>query len=1505
MAMMDLQRALLYSFFIISIIISSYNCSQEDPLDHNHLEEQASGYDSQAYPSYVGDGEFEGLIKLQSDVLGLQTLSEGGSKSIPVKTIDVNDSGVRADGEEDDTELFETAWDEACSSPEGATIVVPQCNYRLKPIIFQGPCKSNIAFLIHGTIEASGNQSDYKKDGKHWLVFDKVENLVVDGGGVIDGNGKIWWENSCKVNKSLPCKEAPTAVTFCECKNLAVKNLKIQNAQQNHVTFKKSNHVQVSNLTVTSPEESPNTDGIHVTDTQNIQITDSVIGTGDDCISIVSGSQNVQATNITCGPGHGISIGSLGQHGSKDYVSGVTVNGAKFSGTTNGNIEMNKVTNPIIIDQNYCDQDKPCKEKKSAVQVKNVVYKNIKGTSASEVAVKFDCSKTYPCQGILLQNVNLHREGDRTAKALFQLDSMDCLLLYRIGSQSLIGAAMDLEGDDAAGPKKTQVCQICSDDIGKTIDGEPFVACHVCAFPVCRPCYEYERKDGNHSCPQCKTKYKRHKGSPPIQGEEMEDADSEDAGNKSNNRISGVQDEKQKIERMLGWDSSSGRKEHLATTNYDKDGSLNHIPYLAGRRSVSGDLSAASPERYSMASPESGIRANTRVVDPTRDSGSLGFGNVAWRERIDGWKMKPEKNTAPMSVSNAPSEGRGGGDFDASTDVLMDDSLLNDEARQPLSRKVSIPSSRINPYRMVIVLRLVVLCIFLHYRLTNPVKNAYALWLISVICEIWFAISWILDQFPKWLPVNRETYLDRLSLRYEKEGEPSQLAAVDIFVSTVDPLKEPPLVTANTVLSILAVDYPVDKVSCYVSDDGAAMLTFETMSETSEFARKWVPFCKRYEIEPRAPEWYFSQKIDYLKDKVHPSFVKERRAMKREYEEFKIRVNGLVAKAQKVPDEGWVMQDGTPWPGNNIRDHPGMIQVFLGHSGGLDTEGNELPRLVYVSREKRPGFQHHKKAGAMNSLVRVSAVLTNGPFLLNLDCDHYINNSKALREAMCFLMDPNLGRTVCYVQFPQRFDGIDRNDRYANRNTVFFDINLRGLDGIQGPVYVGTGCVFNRTALYGYEPPLKPKHKKPGFLSSCFGGSRKKSSRSGGKDSKKKSSKHADPTLPVFNLEDIEEGVEGTGFDDEKSLLMSQMTLEKRFGQSTVFVASTLMENGGVPESATPESLLKEAIHVISCGYEDKTDWGNEIGWIYGSVTEDILTGFKMHARGWRSIYCMPKRPAFKGSAPINLSDRLNQVLRWALGSVEILLSRHCPIWYGYSGRLKWLERFAYINTTIYPITAIPLLAYCTLPAVCLLTGKFIIPQISNIASIWFISLFLSIFATGILEMRWSGVGIDEWWRNEQFWVIGGVSAHLFAVFQGLLKVLAGIDTNFTVTSKASDEDGDFTELYMFKWTTLLIPPTTLLIINLVGVVAGISYAINSGYQSWGPLFGKLFFAFWVIIHLYPFLKGLMGRQNRTPTIVVVWAVLLASIFSLLWVRVDPFTTKVTGPDVTQCGINC
>lgn len=58
---------------------------------------------------------------------------------------------------------------------------------------------------------------------------------------------------------------------------------------------------------------------------------------------------------------------------------------------------------------------------------------------------------------------------------------------------------------------------------------------------------------------------------------------------------------------------------------------------------------------------------------------------------------------------------------------------------------------------------------------------------------------------------------------------------------------------------------------------------------------------------------------------------------------------------------------------------------------------------------------------------------------------------------------------------------------------------------------------------------------------------------------------------------------------------MSQKSVEKRFGQSPVFIAATFMEQGGIPPTTNPATLLKEAIHVISCGYEDKTEWGKEV----------------------------------------------------------------------------------------------------------------------------------------------------------------------------------------------------------------------------------------------------------------------------------------------------------------------
>ncbi|XP_062115367.1 polygalacturonase-like [Humulus lupulus] len=371
------------------------------------------------------------------------TRSPSPSSSSP-QVFNVDDFGARGD-RSDDSQAFYKAWNRACSSKFGVVLVPKNRVYHLKPITFSGPCKSSqITMRISGTIKASPRRSDYEKDTRHWMVFDNVQNLRVEGGGTINGNGRKWWRNSCKINKALPCTHAPTAVTFYECKNLRVANLRSKNAQQMHINFQKCENVQAVNLRVIAPGNSPNTDGIHITDTQDIQIMNSVIRTGDDCISIVSGSKNVRATDITCGPGHGISIGSLGADNSEAEVSNVMVNRARISGTTNGvriktwqggsgyaknilfqNIEMINVTNPIIIDQNYCDQDEPCHEKRSAVKISDVVYNNIRGTSDSEVAVKFECSRSSPCEGISLTNVNLVREGDGVVEASCENVSFD------------------------------------------------------------------------------------------------------------------------------------------------------------------------------------------------------------------------------------------------------------------------------------------------------------------------------------------------------------------------------------------------------------------------------------------------------------------------------------------------------------------------------------------------------------------------------------------------------------------------------------------------------------------------------------------------------------------------------------------------------------------------------------------------------------------------------------------------------------------------------------------------------------------------------------------------------------------------------------------------------------------------------------------------------------------------------------------------------------------------
>ncbi|XP_042493391.1 cellulose synthase-like protein D4 [Macadamia integrifolia] len=949
-----------------------------------------------------------------------------------------------------------------------------------------------------------------------------------------------------------------------------------------------------------------------------------------------------------------------------------------------------------------------------------------------------------------------------------------------------------------------------------------------------------------------------------------------------------------------------GCKEPYKIGDYDDDDDRTDMK--SGRLPLPGIEDSKMDRRMSVMNSNNNksmlLRSQTGEFDHNRwlfeTKGTYGYGNAFWPQ--DG-----------MYDDDEGDEGLQGGMVETA-----------DKPWRPLSRVIPMPAGIISPYRLLIAMRLVILGFFLSWRLQNPNEEAMWLWYMSVICEVWFAFSWILDQIPKLCPVNRSTELDVLRDKfdmptsYNPTGR-SDLPGVDLFVSTADPEKEPPLVTANTILSILAVDYPVEKLACYISDDGGALLTFEAMAEACSFADLWVPFCRKHDIEPRNPDTYFNLKGDPTKNKRRLDFVKDRRRIKREYDELKVRINGLPDSIRrrsdafnareemkmlkhmretggdplepvKVQKATW-MADGTHWPGtwsvgsrdHAKGDHASILQVMLKPPSPdplmgcadekiIDFTGVDirLPMFVYVSREKRQGYDHNKKAGAMNALVRASAVLSNGSFILNLDCDHYFYNCKAIREGLCFMMDRG-GEDICYIQFPQRFEGIDPSDRYANNNTVFFDGNMRALDGVQGPFYVGTGCMFRRFALYGFDPPNVNKMVKNGDQET-----------------------HA---------------LKPTDFDPDLDVTM----LPKRFGNSTILAESIpICEFQGrpladhpaikygrppgiltVPREPLDATTVAEAVSVISCWYEDKTEWGDRVGWIYGSVTEDVVTGYRMHNRGWRSVYCITKRDAFRGSAPINLTDRLHQVLRWATGSVEIFFSRNNALLA--TKKVKFLQRLSYINVGVYPFTSLFLIVYCFLPALSLFSGHFIVRTLSVTFLLYLLGTTLCLIGAAILEVKWSGIALEEWWRNEQFWLISGTSAHLAAVLQGLLKVIAGIEISFTLTSKsAGDENEDaFAELYMVKWTSLMIPPIVIGMVNIIAIATAFARTVYSSTPQWNKFIGGAFFSLWVLTHLYPFAKGLMGRGGKTPTIVFVWSGLIAITLSLLWIAVSPQKSPV------------
>lgn len=72
--------------------------------------------------------------------------------------------------------------------------------------------------------------------------------------------------------------------------------------------------------------------------------------------------------------------------------------------------------------------------------------------------------------------------------------------------------------------------------------------------------------------------------------------------------------------------------------------------------------------------------------------------------------------------------------------------------------------------------------------------------------------------------------------------------------------------------------------------------------------------------------------------------------------------------------------------------------------------------------------------------IRVSSKISDSPIILTIDCDHYSNNSKSVRDALCFFMDDKQSNNIAFVQFPQSFANITKNDLYGNSTRVIYEV---------------------------------------------------------------------------------------------------------------------------------------------------------------------------------------------------------------------------------------------------------------------------------------------------------------------------------------------------------------------------------------------------------------------------------------------------------------------------------
>ncbi len=245
----------------------------------------------------------------------------------------------------------------------------------------------------------NGNHTCGKLDnsGRGCKPFISVNNTVnsgIYGEGVIDGQGnsimkgtnQTWWNLASEAQKQNKSQNVPRLIEIKNSNNFIIYKITLKNSPNFHVITNKVDGFTAWGVTIDTPANARNTDGIDPGSSTNVTITHSYISTGDDNIAIKAGngsSSHISIVDNVFGKGHGMSIGSETFGG----VSDILVSKLSMIGTTNGlriksdrsngglvnqitykNICIKDVQYPIYLDMHY---------NKNAVGNKIPKFKNI------------------------------------------------------------------------------------------------------------------------------------------------------------------------------------------------------------------------------------------------------------------------------------------------------------------------------------------------------------------------------------------------------------------------------------------------------------------------------------------------------------------------------------------------------------------------------------------------------------------------------------------------------------------------------------------------------------------------------------------------------------------------------------------------------------------------------------------------------------------------------------------------------------------------------------------------------------------------------------------------------------------------------------------------------------------------------------------------------------------------------------------------------------------------